>query len=153
MTGPNGANGFSWKPNFQPPSNVTKFTIGDQTIEVAALTLWAMEHVKDELLVLGPELDFISYARNVLRIVYKLTKLAHPEIEITEEDLLRSCSIREMRNLAASMNELLGISGFDAGPTGQTAEEAAALASGTGTSTQSPQDSPPTESATATSTG
>lgn len=148
------SNGLSWKPNFRPPTEVTKFTIGGQVIEVQALTLWAMDIVKDELLVLGPNLDFIAYARNVVRIIFKLTKLAHPEVDITEEDMIRSCSVVEMRQLAASMNELLGISGFDSGPTQQDqAPEQAAQVSGPGTSTSLSPDSPPTESVAETSTG
>jgi hypothetical protein len=150
-----GANGSTWKLDLRPPSEVTKFTIGGQSIEVQALTLWAMDVVKDELLALGPGLDFITYARTVVRIVYKLVKLEHPDISIEEGDLIRACSVVEMRQLAVSMNELLGISGFEGGPTEQTepTNPATAVPSGTGTSTESSPDSPPTGSAPVTSSG
>src|SRR5215471_4587138 len=143
-------NGSKWTPSFRPPSEVTPFVIGGQTIEVPALTLWSMEIVKDELLALGPDLDFITYARNVVRIVYKVTKINHPDIEWEESDLIKSCSVGEMKNLATQMNILLGISGFDGGPTQPTEE--ANLPSGTGTLSGLSPDSPATESVTATST-
>jgi hypothetical protein len=151
-------NGSSWKLNLRPPSEVTRFVIGGQEIEVQALTLYAMDVIKDELLALGPDLDFITYARNVVRIIYKLLRVDHPEMELEEADLLKVCSITEMRNLAGAMNELLGISGFEGGPTQQTEEATLTDAttqtpSGTGTSTELSPDLPPTASAAGTSTG
>lgn len=149
-------NGTKYTISFKPPSETTTFVIGGQSIEVPALTLWAMENVKDELLALGPDLDFIAYARNVVRIVFKLLKMSHgADIDFEEQDMMKACSVEEMRQLAPTMNRLLGISGFDAGPTNQDriAEEAAASASGPGTSTNLSLDSPPTESVAETSTG
>ena len=149
-----GNNGSSWKLDLRPPTEVKNFVIGGQTIPVTALTLYAMEMVKDELLSLGPDLDFITYARNVVRIVYKLTKLEHPEIDLEEQDLIKVCSISEMRQLATTMNELLELSGFSGGPTEQTPENPeTGPTSGIGTSSELPQDSQPTGSATVTSTG
>lgn len=149
-------NGSSWKISFKPPTETVTFVIGGQNIEVPALTLWAMENVKDELLALGPDLDFIAYARNVVRIVYKLLKMAHgPEVEFEESDMMKACSVAEMRDLAPTMNRLLGISGFDAGPTtgAETPVAPEAPESGAGTSTSLSPDSPPRESAAETSTG
>lgn len=133
---------------FYPPTDTTKFVIGGQDIEVPALTLYAMNLVKDELLSLGPDLDWITYAKNVVHIVYVLVRSAHPELDVSEEEMLKACSLTEMRQLPVAMNSLLGISGFDAGPT-----EAATAEPGIGISTPSSQTLQPTESVTETSTG
>jgi hypothetical protein len=133
--------------------DTTVFRIGGVDIDVPALNLFVMMKVKDELLALGPNLDWVSYAVNVVHIVYASLKDAHPEMLVGEDDFLKSCSLAEMRELAGAMNRLLDVSGFDAGdPSPNVIVPAKPESPGTGTSEDSSPNSQPTESAVETPT-
>jgi hypothetical protein len=144
-------NGAQWLgPRLTTSHETTKFVIGGQDIEVPALNLFVMDKVKSQLLTLGPDLDWISYAVNVIHIMYIALKDSHPEMTVTEDEFLKACSLKEMRELPGRMNELLDISGFE-GNTNPEVEAVSETAenpeNGTGTSADSSPNSQPTESA------
>jgi hypothetical protein len=146
MANENG-NGTTWLgPRLATSHETCVFTIGGVDLEVPALNLFVMQSVKNELIGLGPDLDWISYAASVVRIVYAALKNAHPEMSMTEEELLKACSLKEMRELPSAMNRLLDASGFETGPEVQAVGTAAEVDAGIGTSPPSSQNLPPTAS-------
>jgi len=144
-------NGAQWLgPRLATSHETATFKIGGQDIEVPALNLFVMDKVKDQLLTLGPNLDWISYAVNVIHIVYMSLKDSHPEMTTTEDEFLKACSLKEMRELPQEMNVLLDISGFEATQSPEAPAEgpkAEGPQPGTGTSPDSSPNLPPTESA------
>jgi hypothetical protein len=147
----NGNGSGNWLgPRLATSHETTKFKIGGQDIEVPALNLFVMDKVKDSLLSLGPNLDWISYAVNVVHIIYEALKGAHPEMQVSEEDLLKACSLAEMREFPNLVNQLLEISGFEAtSPETPAVGQEAGMESpnGTGTSPASSPNLQSTESA------
>jgi hypothetical protein len=140
---------------FEPsltPVETTPFEFGGQTIRVPLLNLAIMKLCKESILSLGPGLDFISYAETVVHIAYMALKFEYPNLATTEEDLLRRCMGGNIRNLPGQMNAWLEASGFEVGAADPTNAAEAAIP-GTGTSTASQPNLPPTESAAAISTG
>lgn len=142
-------NGFSSTGMTVPimaPTETSPFKIGGQTIKVPALTLFTLERVKTKIIDLSPNLDWISYAANVIEIVSEAVKESRPDL--TVEALKKACSIAEMRELASSFNKLLEVSGFLMGE-----NQAAGESPGTGTLTPSSPTLQPGESAVETSAG
>ena len=140
-----------------PSTDFTEFTIGGQKHRVPALNLFVLTQIRDDLLSLGPDLHFIDYAERVINIVVA-SKIPSDFVAraLLKEELMKSCSVPEMRELPITLNELLGISGFEMNAGGESPvgeAEAATESPGTGTLTPSPQTSPRTEFAPATSTG
>lgn len=126
-----------------PPGSVM-FVIGGEEIVVPALTLYVLDAKKDALRSLGPDLSMTEYGVLVIEIIAEALKDSRPEL--TQEELLRHCSWPETLELPARMAELLTVSGF----TGSAPGEVEAASPGTGTSTNSPPNSPVGESATET---
>jgi hypothetical protein len=118
------------------PTEFAKFRIGGRDIEVGALTLWDLETSKDEILSLSGDTTVFTYAATCVRIIAR--KLKPEASDSYAEALLKSCSVSEARNIGASFTELWRISGFDVGE----AEAAQEVSPGTGTSTESPPNSP-----------
>lgn len=121
----------------------TIFTIGGEEYRVPALNLFVLEQCQDEINALGPDLTWIEYAQNSIRIIRLALEDAYPDL--TYEALSRVCSVPEMRGLIPSMTELLRTSGFLMGEAEATAESP-----GIGTLSPPSPNLQPTESAAAT---
>src|SRR5215469_1589959 len=128
-------NGMSIDGMAVPPSETASFVVGGATLQVPALTLWDLELSRTEMQALTPDLVWSTYAATVVKIIAR--KLRPEHADEFAEALLRKCSVREAQNLAVAFNTLLAVSGFEMGEA-----EAVAESSGTGTSIESPQNSP-----------
>ena len=122
------------------PRKTVDFVIGGETIAVPILMLGDVEALAVPIRALGPEQWWVDYSKCVLEVVAYQTKRDFNELK-------NSCSIAEARDLSSAMNKLLDESGFIA-PSG----EVEAASPGTGTSSDSPPNSPPEASAPETST-
>ncbi len=130
------------------PTESATFKIGGQDVMVPALNLYTLGRCKDLLLVMTPDMNWVTYADHVMQIIAITLEDIRPEL--TLDSLRKACSVPEIRELSASMNELLTVSGFNAA-VGEA--DATAPVPGTGTSMPSPHTSPDEESAAETSTG
>jgi hypothetical protein len=92
-----------------------KFTIGGNEIEVPVLNLRTLELCKDNLIALGPEMNWIEYASHVVTIIGTALATQNTLPVHSVVDLKNSCSVPEMRNLATGFLELMKISGFEMG--------------------------------------
>lgn len=147
------ANGSAGAAEMHAPTEHAKFTIGGKEIKVPAPSLYHLSLVKEELFGLGPELDFVDYGLKVVTIIGTIiAPEGEGEPQTTVNRLIRECSSQEMHQLPFWMNELFKISGLGGA---NNSGEAAAMAEnpGTGTSTPSPQNLPPTEFVPETSAG
>lgn len=118
-----------------------KFTIGGEEIDVPALCFLDLEELEPKIKKLGPNIPWMEYSHLVLEIVSHQLKVDYAEIAA-------KCTGKEAMLLAVPMNELLQVSGF--GAPGEA--EATMESPGTGTSTSSSPNLPPTESSVETST-
>lgn len=128
-------NGLAKDGMIAPPNESAPFRIGGRTLNVPALTLWDLELSKDDMQALTPEMAWTTYATTVIRIIARKLKEDNPR-EFGDA-LLKSCSVDEARNKATEFTELLRVSGFEMGEA-----VAATPENGTGTSTESPPNSP-----------
>lgn len=85
------------------------FELGGEKLAVPVLTFADCEDLEEAVTALGPELNWLQYARYVIRIVAHQMHPTRPDL--TEEVLKRSMLAGEGL-LATQMNELLRRSGF-----------------------------------------
>lgn len=136
-------NGFS-PDGISPPRETVKFKFGDEEIDVPALNFADCEALEEAVIALGPDLNFIQYARYAVRIVAHQIHSTRPDLT---EDVLKNKMLGGQALLAAPMNELLRRSGFPIPePTPVPVEESP----GTGTLTDAAQNLPSEASAEAT---
>lgn len=118
------------------------FRIGGRDIKVGAMTLWDLEQSRQDIQSISAEMPWTQYAATVVRIIAR--KLQPETYEAMAEGLQKACSAREARDLATSFNELWRVSGL-MGEVEAAIEEAPVTmeeSSGTGTSIESPPNSP-----------
>lgn len=143
-------NGFAdgaGQPALSVPERIN-FSIGGKDVPVRAMQLFDLQCCKEYILALDPTLDKITYGTLVLNILAYMTSPEDSPLEVLDakaKAMAKSCSGKELLALPTRMNELLGISGFDA-----PGEAEAGASPGTGTSTELSPNSPPATSAPAT---
>lgn len=119
------------------PDEFAVFRIGGRDLKVGALTLWDLEQSQNDIQGMSPDTPWITYAANVVRIISR--KLKPEAWESFAEGLLKSCTAGDARDLASSFNDLWRVSGLMGEAEAATGAETVV---GTGTSTESPPNSP-----------
>jgi hypothetical protein len=118
------------------------FTIGGREIRVPALSLWDLEQSREDIRSLDVGMYWTEYAATVLRIIAR--KLGNVDNYLPmSEAWMKSCTVKEANGITPAFNQLLALSGFEnAAATDPLASEEAEASPGTGTSDESPPNSP-----------
>jgi hypothetical protein len=132
-----------------PHSLPTTFRIGGKDVRVPALTLSALEMLESEMALIDTGAKIREYTKAVLRVIATSIEVARAgeerdpepaEIQTTYDKFRRRIIFGEMSNMAVQMNELLINTGYVLRGEAEAAKTEANP--GTGTSTESPPNSP-----------
>lgn len=123
------------------PNEFAVFRIGGRDLKVGALTLWDLEQSQTDLQGLLESAGGNLWTQNSMSVVRIIARKLKPEAwESYAEALSKSCTGREALGLISSFNVLWQVSGLMG--EAEAATEATEVQSGTGTSTESPPNSP-----------